>query len=134
MNVLVVIQARLGPTRLPGKVLMDLGGKPVLQWVVERAQREGYPVIVAGRAKDLGRTPSLAPSCGSFWWDGDENGVLGRFVAAVTWDGGPMPPNAHIPYKPRPTPAIVVRITADCPCLDPALIRQAPEAIEAGHD
>ena len=39
MKVVALIQARLGSSRLPGKVLKDLGGEPLLAWCVERARR-----------------------------------------------------------------------------------------------
>ena len=49
MSVLIVIPARMASTRFPGKPLVDLGGKPMVQWVVEAARRSGVAerVIVA---------------------------------------------------------------------------------------
>ena len=129
-NVLVVVQARLGSTRLPGKVLLPLGGKPVLQWVVERAQRAGYPVCVTVPNNE--HTLSLwrsveplgcnihAPKRPEDWGPIAEEDVLSRFAATVD--------------STRPTPDLVVRITADCPCLDPTLIQRAVQAITWGHD
>lgn len=116
MTALVVIQARLGSTRLPGKVLLPLGNKPVLQWVVERAQQAGYPVVVACPLKD---TEALRdyPCYATAFPVIPEADVLARYYHTV---------------GPRYT--TVVRLTADCPVLDPALIRRAVEAIEAGHD
>lgn len=119
MNVLVVIQARLGSTRLPGKVLLDLGGKPVLQHVVERAQRSGYRVVVAAPDNDLPRLMEAVPGGNRFGADIPEDDVLGRFADTA---------------ESFPTYNCVVRITADCPCLDPALIRQTVAAVKAGHD
>jgi len=39
LKIIAAIQARMGSTRFPGKVLVDLYGKPVLQWVIEKAQK-----------------------------------------------------------------------------------------------
>lgn len=131
MNTLVIVQARLGSTRLPGKVLLPLGPekKPVLQHVVERAQRAGYPVVVACPLEDAEAFEALpcwpAPP-GGFrkgvsahrGYDAD---VLKRYAVTV---------RNFIPW----TPDVVVRLTADCPCLDYRLIRRAVKAIEEGHD
>lgn len=128
MSVLVVIQARLGSTRLPGKVLLPLGPdrKPVLQHVVERAQRSGYEVAIAipeSSATDelwgwiCGNGPV---KCNGWVSSGDENDVLFRYTGALSYRKGDWD--------------IVVRLTADCPCLDPRLIQRAVEAVQGGHD
>jgi spore coat polysaccharide biosynthesis protein SpsF len=105
----VVIQARTGSTRLPGKVLQDLGGHPVLEWVVRAAQAATQidTVIVATSTlagDDV--VADLAESLGVPVVRGSEDDVLSRYVAAL---------DAY------PADAIV-RLTADCPLLDPTLI------------
>lgn len=109
MRIHAVIQARVGSTRLPGKVVEDLGGRPVLEWVVRaaRAATQIDEVIVATStlpADDA--VAELARSFGALVVRGSEDDVLSRFVAAL---------EAH------PADGIV-RLTADCPLLDPALI------------
>src|SRR5664279_6083104 len=109
MRINAVIQARTGSTRLPGKVLEDLGGHPVLEWVVRAAQAATQidRVIVATSSlagDDV--VADLADSLGVAVVRGSEDDVLTRFVAAL---------DAH------PCDAIV-RLTADCPLLDPTLI------------
>src|SRR5665811_2153806 len=109
MRINAVIQARVGSTRLPGKVLEDLGGRSVLEWVVRaaRAATQIDTVIVATStmaADDA--VAGLADSLGVPVVRGSEDDVLSRFVAAL---------DAH------PADA-VVRLTADCPLLDPTLI------------
>jgi len=109
MRVNAVIQARAGSTRLPGKVLQDLGGRPVLEWVVRaaRAATQIDAVIVATSTvagDDI--VADLADSLGALVVRGSEEDVLSRFIAAL---------DAH------PADA-VVRLTADCPLLDPTLI------------
>ena len=48
----VVIPARFQSTRLPGKVLADIGGKPMIQWVVEKAQRSGASQVIVATDND----------------------------------------------------------------------------------
>lgn len=109
MRINAVIQARVGSTRLPGKVLEDLGGRSVLEWVV-RAAREATQidtVVVATSTLAADDTVAdLAASLGVPVVRGSEDDVLSRFVAAL---------DAH------PADA-VVRLTADCPLLDSTLI------------
>jgi spore coat polysaccharide biosynthesis protein SpsF len=109
MRINAVIQARTGSTRLPGKVLEDLGGRPTLEWVVRaaRAATQVDQVIVATSASAADDVVAdLAGSLGVPVVRGSEEDVLARFVTAL---------EAH------PSDA-VVRLTADCPLLDPTLI------------
>jgi len=109
MRINAVIQARAGSTRLPGKVLEDLGGRPVLEWVVRaaRAATQIDEVIVAtSTVAGDDAVADLAASLGCPVVRGSEDDVLSRFVAAL---------DAH------PADALV-RLTADCPLLDPTLI------------
>jgi spore coat polysaccharide biosynthesis protein SpsF len=109
MRINAVIQARAGSTRLPGKVLADLGGRPVLEWVVRAARAANLvdEVIVATSTQEGDdAVAELAATLGAPVVRGSEDDVLSRFVAAL---------DAH------PADAIV-RLTADCPLLDPTLI------------
>lgn len=109
MTVIALIQARMGATRLPGKVLMDLAGKPVLQHVVERIQASKYVdevvVVTTLQNQDIPivqwcSTQNVRVFCGA------EFDVLDRFYqAAKILD-----------------PDVIVRITADCPLMDPDVI------------
>lgn len=113
---LIVIQARLGSKRLPSKILLPLGDKPVLQHVVERCQRTGYPVVVACPDKDI---CSLANYARMTLGDhGNEGDVLGRFARTAN----------------NCVADCIVRITADCPLVDPQLIEAAVQAIRDGAD
>ncbi len=109
MRINAVIQARAGSTRLPGKVLADLGGRPVLEWVV-RAARAATRIdqVIVATSTLAGDDPvaDLADSLGVPVVRGSEDDVLSRFVAAL---------DAH------PADALI-RLTADCPLLDPTLI------------
>ncbi|MFP5021075.1 cytidylyltransferase domain-containing protein [Pseudonocardia phyllosphaerae] len=121
MRVNAVIQARTGSTRLPGKVLRDLGGRPVLDRVVDAARAaDGVDRVVVATSVAPGddAVAERAASLGVDVVRGSEDDVLARFVQAAD----EFPCDA------------VVRLTADCPLLDPALItlvaatwRSAPE-------
>jgi len=109
VRVAAVVQARMSSSRLPGKVLADLGAVPVLDWVIRAARmsRQVDEVVVA-TSVDRSDDP-LVEHCGRLEVPvvrGPLDDVLSRFVLAV---------RAH------PCDA-VVRLTADCPMLDPALI------------
>jgi glutamate-1-semialdehyde aminotransferase/spore coat polysaccharide biosynthesis protein SpsF (cytidylyltransferase family) len=111
MKTVVIIQARMGSTRLPGKVLADLAGKPVLGWVV-RAARATLGVDDVWVATSTAAADDVVAA----WCEancvplhrGSENDVLDRYVGAARASGA----------------QVVVRITADCPLLDPAVVAQ----------
>jgi spore coat polysaccharide biosynthesis protein SpsF len=109
--VTAVIQARTGSTRLPGKVLRPLGTSFVLGWVARAAQAaDGVDEVVIATSDHAGDDPIVEAGArlGVPVVRGSEDDVLSRFLAAV---------EAH------PCDA-VVRLTSDCPLLDPALIGQ----------
>ena len=115
---LVVIQARLGSSRFPGKVLEDIGGFPALFHTIMRA-KHALPhsrVVVAAPADDV---PEMMAHCFGdyFGWNGPENDVLGRFFAATRLS--------------RAT--TIVRLTGDCPFVDPVGIRAVVEAVTSGE-
>lgn len=118
MNVVAVIQARMGSTRLPGKVLADVAGAPMLDRVIDRVRRAGWvdAVWVAGSAKRA--DDPIAARCraiGVPMFRGPEEDVLGRFVGTAE----------------RARADVVVRLTADCPLLDPEVIdRVVAEVID----
>jgi len=111
MKTVALIQARTGSTRLPNKVLMDLNGKTVLERVVirVRAARGIGDVIVAtttARADD--RIAAWCAARGVPCFRGSEDDVLDRLYQAAR----------------ERTPDCIVRITADCPLMDPAVVEQ----------
>jgi glutamate-1-semialdehyde 2,1-aminomutase/spore coat polysaccharide biosynthesis protein SpsF len=118
-GVVAVVQARMGSTRLPDKVLADLAGRPMLWHIVRRvrlARRVGR-VVVATSTREA--DDAIADFCvrheiGCF--RGDESDVLDRFYQAL-----------------RTYPAEeVVRITADCPLIDPDVIDRVIDARASG--
>ena len=112
IKVLAIIQARLGSTRLPGKVLLPLGQKTVLENVYDRvlSAKEIDQVIVATTIKS--GDDRLAEFCkekGIETFRGSENDLLDRYYQTAKKYG-----TEHI-----------VRITADCPLIDPGIIHRA---------
>lgn len=111
MTVVAIVQARMGSTRLPGKVLMDLGGQTVLTRVVWRLRRAHSlaAVVVAtstapGDEAIMRECERLQVPCSR----GSEQDVLDRYYHAA------RDCNAEA----------VVRITSDCPLIDPELVDQ----------
>lgn len=107
---LALIQARLSSTRLPGKVLHDLGGRPILQWVIDAAlSSEAFDRVVVATTDQQEDEP-IIDLCNNFrvsYVRGPTEDVLSRFILAVN-EFGPQP---------------ITRLTADCPLLDPSLLR-----------
>jgi spore coat polysaccharide biosynthesis protein SpsF len=105
MRRVVVVQARMTSTRLPGKVLMDLAGKPMLERELERLadcrQVDEITLAVTANADD-DPLVALADRLGLRWHRGSEHDVLDRYLGAA-----------------READAdAVVRVTSDCPLID----------------
>jgi spore coat polysaccharide biosynthesis protein SpsF len=110
---LAILQARMSSTRLPGKVMRDLLGQPMIARQIERVRRatqlSGLVVATSTGADD----DPLADWCrgaGVDCYRGDLEDVLSRYLGALEAQGWPE----H-----------VVRLTADCPLTDPSLIDRA---------
>jgi glutamate-1-semialdehyde 2,1-aminomutase/spore coat polysaccharide biosynthesis protein SpsF len=106
MNV-AILQARMGSSRLRGKVLEDLGGASVLARVVARAKAIPGIGLVGVATPDTAENDAVAREAtrvGAVVWRGPEHDVLGRYMgAAEAWGAD-----------------IVMRLTCDCPFLDPS--------------
>lgn len=86
MKILASIQARMGATRLPNKVLRDIAGKPMLLWQVERLRRSRLvdEVVVATTVNP--KDDAIVRMCednGIAWYRGPENDVLGRIAGLL---------------------------------------------------
>ena len=116
MKVGAIVQARMGSTRLPGKVLRDIAGTPMLGRVIDRtrAARAVHSVIVATttRAED-DPLAAYAAAQSTEVYRGEEEDVLDRYYQAA---------RAH-------QLDVVVRITSDCPLLDPEVIDQVVQPL-----
>ncbi len=109
MKRLAIIQARMASTRLPGKVMLDLAGRPVLQHVVERARySQAIDQVVVATTTDPS-DDGLEQFCIEQvipYFRGSHTDVLDRFYQAAL--------EFHAD--------LVIRLTADCPLIDPELI------------
>ncbi len=115
-NVLAIIQARMGSSRLPGKVLKDICGVPMLEWVSTRAaMAEGVDKVVIATTENERDDPieEFCNSKGIACFRGAEFDVLDRFYHAAE----------------KYNMDIIVRLTADCPLLDPGLIDEVIEKL-----
>ena len=107
--ILVIVQARMGSTRLPGKVMKNLLGKPMLWHLVQRLSGLKFidRIVIAVPDKESDKVLlKLADEMGVDSFAGDEEDVLDRYYrAAKKYDA-----------------ETIVRITSDCPLVDPEII------------
>ena len=119
MKIAAIIQARMGSTRLPGKSLADLAGKPMALRVVERVRRSRLANLTAlATTTDAADDPlaSAAADWGALCVRGHPTDVLDRYrQAAEVLDAD-----------------VIARVTGDCPMLDPDVLDQVIERFLAG--
>ena len=113
---IAIIQARMSSTRLPGKVLRDIAGEPMLARVIERAKRAKLvDEVVLATTTDPSDDP-VAEFCAERGYNftrGSLNDVLDRYYQAAK------------EYKAE----VIVRLTADCPVLDPDVVDQTIQVL-----
>jgi spore coat polysaccharide biosynthesis protein SpsF (cytidylyltransferase family) len=119
-RVVAIVQARMGSTRLPGKVLLPIAGRPMVLRVLERLGRadriDGIVVACSTSCADDPLAAAVEGS-GAGVFRGDERDVLARYVGAAREAGA----------------EVVVRITADCPLLDPGVVDEVVGALLASR-
>lgn len=109
-----IIQARLGSSRLQGKAMLDICGKPMLGRVIDRVKMALDNIVVATPDAEIAK---FAETQGVSWFIGSENDVLDRYYqAAKAFNVDP-----------------IVRITSDNPLLDPAIIKKVIEFYEKNN-
>ena len=115
--ILAIVQARMGSSRLPGKVLKEVNGKPLIEILLYRlSQSKKIDKIIIATSKNK-ENDSLAKTVKKLGFDvfrGSEDDVLDRYYQAAK----------H--YNPK----AVVRITGDCPLIDPAIVDKAVDLFE----
>lgn len=105
MKVVCLVQARVGSTRLPGKILKEICGKTILHHEIDRLKKckEIDEIVIATTDKeDDDKIVNEAKKLSVKYFRGSENDVLSRFYYAAKEN------NADI----------IVRVTSDCPCID----------------
>ena len=111
MRTIAIIQARFDSQRLPGKVLEDIAGRPALGWTVNAAKAiAGVDDVVVATSEEETDTP-IGEWCAAHQtkcFRGSKHDVLSRVLAAAEQEGA----------------SVILRLTADCPFLDPAICDQ----------
>jgi spore coat polysaccharide biosynthesis protein SpsF len=108
-NIVTVIQARSGSTRLPGKVMMDILGRPLLLRMIERVQRAklaGTIVVATTTESSDDIIEELCQKEGLLCYRGSKEDLLDRHYQAAKLYGADA----------------VVKIPSDCPLIDPVVI------------
>jgi len=115
-RVVAIIQARMASSRLPGKVLEELAGRPVLTWMMTRARRAStVDEVVVATTTDPSDDPIAALCQGQGYphTRGSMHDVLDRYYQTAR----------------QFEAEVIVRLTGDCPLIDPDLINQAVETL-----
>jgi spore coat polysaccharide biosynthesis protein SpsF len=108
-NTVIIVQARMTSTRLPGKVLLEVAGKPLLEYQIERLRRSTLAdrIVVATTVNAADQAiVALCERLAVPVWRGSEHDVLARYHDAA---------RAH-------QADVVVRVTSDCPVIDPQVL------------
>ena len=112
-----IIQARMGSSRLPGKIMLDLAGRPVLWHVIDRVNYSKYVNKIVVATSIESKNDEVRHFCDKnsvLCFSGSEDDVLDRFYNAAI--------NNSISDD-----DIIIRITADCPLIDPNIIDKTIE-------
>lgn len=120
MKVVAIIQARMGSVRLPGKVMKEIQGVPMVELLIRRlsAARNIDQIVVA--TSSSGENQPLIEhvrSLGLVCFPGSESDVLQRYIDAAK----------HVSAD------VVVRITADCPLIDPDVVDEVIKVFREGN-
>lgn len=110
-KVALIVQARMASTRLPGKILKEVLGKPLLSYLIERLRRVRLAETLVLATTTHSREQPIVDLCEKekvSCFRGSEEDVLARYEEAAKFCGA----------------SSVVRITSDCPLIDPELIDQ----------
>lgn len=117
MSYKVIIPARYGASRLPGKPLLNLAGKPMLLHVVEKAQKSGAGEVLV--ATDDRRIEAIVQSHG-----------VQVCMTSIQHDSGTNRLAEVVTQKNYPDQTIIINVQGDEPLLPPSLIAQAAEDLE----
>lgn len=116
-KILVIIQARIGSERLPGKILLPFAGKSILQYMIESLERVLTREQIVIATSTMPRDSCVEEFCrvhGVGCYRGDEENVASRFFAILS----------------EKTPRYFIRLCGDSPLIDAQTVRRALETIE----
>lgn len=119
VDVLAILQARVSSSRLPGKVLMPIVGRPMLRHELDRVRRaQTLDALVVATSAEPSDDPiaQLCTDAGVDCFRGSLDDVLDRFYQAA------------LAHRAR----VIVRLTGDCPLVDPVLIDRVVEFFRDG--
>lgn len=117
IKTVLITQARTGSTRLPGKVLMEVNQMPLLKIHLDRLKKSkniDKIIVATTHSKDDDIIEKLSNEWAYDIFRGSENDVLDRFYNAVK----------------NINPLWVVRVTSDCPLIDPLLVDQVVSYVQ----
>ena len=109
MRVIAIVQARLGSTRLPNKVIKEIVGKPMIEILLTRLSQSkeiNQIVVATSTERENDNLQILVESLGYECTRGSENDVLNRFYSSAKKIGAD----------------VVLRITGDCPLVDSEMV------------
>ncbi|MBD1872963.1 glycosyltransferase family protein [Nodosilinea sp. FACHB-131] len=121
MTITIIVQARMTSTRLPGKVLKPVLGKPLLTYQIERLKRvKAADSIVIATTENSADDPivELCQALAVDYFRGSEQDVLSRYYRAAQ----------------TAQADVVVRVTSDCPLIDPEVIDEVIQVYIAQRD
>lgn len=119
-RVVAIVQARMGSSRLPGKVMKDIAGKPMLHWVLRRADQipSGDEVVLATTTdREDGPLVALGEELGYRVVQGHPVDVLDRYRQAAQ----------------EADAEVIIRLTGDCPMLDAGVSEQTLQVFLQAH-
>lgn len=117
MRTVAIVQARMGSSRLPGKILLDLAGKPMIQRCLERLGKASCLDQVVVATTILSEDDAVANICESLGYGchrGSENDLLDRYYHAAKAEKAEL----------------VVRITSDNPLVDPSIVDMVVDCLK----
>jgi len=115
--IIAIIQARMGSTRLPGKVLKEINGKPMLSYLVDRVSKSKKLDKIIIATSTLDKDDAIFSYCKENnieCFRGSEDDVLSRYYECAK----------------QYNPDTIVRLTADCPLADPQIIDNVIQKFE----
>jgi spore coat polysaccharide biosynthesis protein SpsF len=111
-NIGIIIQARMGSTRLPAKIMLPVNGRPILGFQIDRLKKINIPLYIATTNKISDNTiEEFSRKNHLNFFRGDENNVLSRYFECAS----------HFNLD------VIIRVTSDCPLIDEELIKASVE-------